>query len=316
MSLTIQKVTSKLADDAAITLSMARADLIHPLASGNKIYKLMPNMDFAKANGYTELLSFGGAFSNHIHALALMAQKHGLKSIGIIRGESDYATNPTLQDAQNAGMKLVFVTRKDYKRRNNAEYLSELQTQFPKALIIPEGGSSQLAIGGCAKLAEEINEIQKCDMLTVACGTGATVAGLVYGASNNQSVIGYSVLRDESLVGRVEDFIKDEKRDIASNYKIEAADFGGYAKLDKPLLDFVFDWLNQTGILLDPIYTSKMCKKLMQQIKAGEFEPGTSICMVHSGGLQGWRGMKRRVRELAGDERWKQIEACLLTSIM
>jgi len=312
MALIIQKVSSKLADNAGITLSIARADLVHPLASGNKIYKLMPNIEYAKANGYTELLSFGGAFSNHIHALALMANQHGLKCIGIIRGESDYATNPTLQDAQNAGMKLVFVTRKDYKRRNDADYLSELQAQFPKALIIPEGGSSQLAIGGCVKLAEEINEIQKCDALTVACGTGATVAGLVCGASKNQSVIGYPVLHDESLAGRVENFIKNEKRDIASNYKIEAADFGGYAKLDKSLLDFVFDWLDQTGILLDPIYTSKMCRQLMKQIEAGEFESGTSICMIHSGGLQGWRGMERRVRDLSGDVAWKRVEAYLL----
>ena len=316
MKLTIQHINLPLADKAGVSLSMARADLIHPLASGNKIYKLMPNIEFAKANGYTELLSFGGAFSNHIHALALMANQHGLKSISIIRGESDYATNPTLQDAQNAGMILAFITRKDYKRRNDADYLSELKAQYPKVLIIPEGGSSQLAIAACAKLAEEINEVQKCDVLAVACGTGATVAGLVCGASKNQSVIGYSVLRDESLAERVDNFIKDEKSVVASSYKIETADFGGYAKLDKSLLDFVFDWFDQTGILLDPIYTSKMCRRLMQQIEAGEFKAGTSICMIHSGGLQGWRGMEMRVSELAGGIAWKRIETLLQTSIL
>ena len=312
MRLPIQKIQHPITERANISLFMARADLIHPLASGNKIYKLMPNIEFANTNGYTELLSFGGAFSNHIHALALMAQKHGFKSIGIIRGEGNYAANPTLQDAQNAGMKLAFVTRKDYKRRNEADYLAKLQVQFPKALIIPEGGSSQLAISGCAKIAEEINEIQECDVLTVACGTGATVAGLVCGASKNQSVIGYSVLRDESLTGRVGNSIKNEKSTIVSHYKIETADFGGYAKLDKPLLDFVLDWLDQTGILLDPIYTSKMCRRIMQQIEDDEFNAGMSICMIHSGGLQGWRGMEKRVRDLSGDVAWKRIEAYLL----
>jgi len=308
MRLTIEKIQHPIAEQANVSISMARADLIHPLASGNKIYKLAPNIEFAKANGYEELLSFGGAFSNHIHALALVANQQGFKSIGVIRGESDYAANPSLQDAQNAGMKLVFVTRKDYKRRNDVDYLAELQAQFPKALIIPEGGSSQLAVGGCAKLAQEINAIKKSDVLTVACGTGATFAGLVCGASKNQSVIGYSILRDESLVGRVDEFIKQEQSPSSTTYQIESADFGGYAKLDKSLLDFIFDWQDKTGILLDPIYTSKMCRCVMQQIEAGEFEGGTSICLIHSGGLQGWRGMEKRVRDLAGDVRWGQIE--------
>ncbi len=316
MKLTIQHINLPLADKAGVSLSMARADLIHPLASGNKIYKLAPNIELAKANGYEELLSFGGAFSNHIHALALVANQQGLKSIGVIRGESDYAANPTLQNAQNAEMKLVFVTRKDYKRRNDADYLAELQAQFPKALTIPEGGSSQLAVGGCAKLAQEINAIQKADVLTVACGTGATFAGLVCGAPKNQSVIGYSVLRDESLVGRVDKFIKQEQPPSLIAYQIESADFGGYAKLDKALLDFIFDWQDKTGILLDPIYTSKMCRRVMQQIEAGEFESGTSICLIHSGGLQGWRGMEKRVRDLVGDIRWRQIEEGLESSIM
>jgi 1-aminocyclopropane-1-carboxylate deaminase/D-cysteine desulfhydrase-like pyridoxal-dependent ACC family enzyme len=310
MTLIVQKVQLRQIDNLGVALSIARADLIHPLASGNKIYKLMPNIEFAKANSYTELLSFGGAFSNHIHALASMANKHGLKSIGIIRGESDYATNPTLQDAQNAGMHLEFVTRQEYKRRNDADYLSALQQRYPNALIIPEGGSSQLAIKGCAQLATEINAIQTDGVLAVACGTGATVAGLVCGASINQSIIGYAVLRDESLAERVDAFIQNEKS-ASQNYKIEPADFGGYAKLDKPLLDFIFDWLEQTDILLDPIYTSKMCMKLMQQIELGEFKAGTSITIVHSGGLQGWRGMKSRVIKLVGDEKWQIIEKYL-----
>jgi 1-aminocyclopropane-1-carboxylate deaminase/D-cysteine desulfhydrase-like pyridoxal-dependent ACC family enzyme len=307
MTLLLQKVQHRLLGKSGISLSIARADLIHPLASGNKIYKLMPNLDFAKSNNYSELLSFGGAFSNHIHALALMAEKNGLKSIGIIRGEEAYRDNPTLQDAQNAGMHLEFISRQNYKRRNDDDYLQALQQRYPEALIIPEGGSSQYAIGGCAQLAKEINEIQQSDILGVACGTGATVAGLVCGSSKNQKVIGYAVLCDESLQKRVEAYIHAENH-CSKNLKIETADFGGYAKLDKLLLDFILDWLEQTEILLDPIYTSKMCMKLMQQTESGEFKAGTSITMVHSGGLQGWRGMKSRVIKLVGDEKWQKIE--------
>ena len=313
MILLVQKVQHSLLGKSGISLSMARADLIHPLASGNKIYKLMPNIEFAKTNGYSELLSFGGAFSNHIHALALMAKKHHLKSIGIIRGEEAYRTNPTLQDAEKAGMHLEFISRQDYKRRNDESYLQELQQQYPKALIIPEGGSSQYAIKGCAQLAKEINEAyernkkQRSDVITVACGTGATVAGLVCGASKNQTVIGYAVLRDKSLQKRVEDFIHAENESY-KNLRIESAAYGGYAKFDETQLDFILDWLEQTGILLDPIYTSKMCMGLMQQIESGKFEAGTRITMVHSGGLQGWRGMKLRVVKLMGAEKWQKIE--------
>jgi len=321
MTLALQKVQHRSLDSLDISLSMARADLIHPLASGNKIYKLIPNIAFAKTQGYNELVSFGGAFSNHIYALALIANKHGLKSIGIIRGEEFYKANPTLQDAQKAGMQLEFVSRHDYKRRNEKEYLRALQQRYPNALIIPEGGSSQKAVGGCTILCEDINhnyskQGQKTDVITVACGTGATFAGLVCGALQHQTVIGYAVLRDASLANRVEAFIQteiDSKNVLGAKEKmqIELADFGGYAKLDKTLLDFILDWLEQTGILLDPIYTGKMCMRVMQQIESGQFKAGTHITLVHSGGLQGWRGMKPRVVKLVGDDAWQRIEECL-----
>jgi len=309
MTIQIQKVSFKCAINHDISISMVRADLMHPLASGNKIFKLLPNLQFAKDNGYSEIISFGGAFSNHIHALALMSQKYGLNSVGIIRGEEEYAANPTLQDAQNAGMKLVFVSRKDYKRRNESEYLSELQQQYPNALILPEGGSSQLAINGCSQLAKEVDKQVSGDILAVPCGTGATFAGLICG-SNFKQIRGYVVLSDESISDRVEKFINKEKC-TKTNYQIEVAVFGGYAKLSNELLAFVFDWLEQTGILLDPIYTSKMCMRIMQQIEAGEFQAGTKMTIIHSGGLQGWRGMKKRVIQLAGQDKWDLLQSHL-----
>lgn len=294
---------------AGITLFIARADKLHPLASGNKFYKLQPNFEFAKQQGINHLISFGGAYSNHIHALALSAQKYNFKSTGFIRGEEASFVIPsqTLEDARAAGMKLQFVNRAEYRRRNDQEYLDQIQQLYPDALIIPEGGSSQLAIGGCKQLADEINAIHQADILVSACGTGATFAGLVCGLVENQQAIGYSVLRDESMQERIRALIQKEQSETINNWMLEQADFGGYAKLDRTLLDFIFDWLDQTGILLDPVYTSKMCMRLMQQIEAGEFESGTSICMLHSGGLQGWRGMENKVTKIAGKQGWDRI---------
>lgn len=307
--LLIDRILHPSAKKAGVQLYMARADLIHPLASGNKVYKLMPNLEFAKLQGYKQLLSFGGAFSNHIHALALMAQKEGFESVGVIRGEQAYASNPTLKMAQSAGMQLEFVDRITYKRRHDVDYLVQLQQQYPNALIIPEGGSSQLAIQGCASLVSDINQQQdqKADVLTIACGTGATLSGLICGLKQGQTAIGYAVLKDGSLKARVADYIKSEKPNDQTVICIEKADFGGYAKLDSSLLDFILAWLDNTGILLDPIYTSKMCMRLMQQIESGEFKSGSTITMIHSGGLQGWYGMEKQVNKLSNETTWALI---------
>lgn len=314
LTIPIQKISFDRLKDCEVELSMARVDQMHHLASGNKIYKINPIIEFAKANNYKQILSFGGAFSNHIHALALMAQKNKIDSIAIIRGEQKYAQNPTLSDAQNAGMTLEFVSREEYKLRDDKEYLAQLQARFPQALIVPEGGSSQLAIQGCAQLARDINKSSESDILAVASGTGTTAAGLVCGLAAKQKLMAYSVLKDDSLKSRIDTFIDAKNMSHENNnykniarYEIQKADFGGYAKFDKHLLDFILTWLNQTGILLDPIYTSKLCLRLIQQIEAGEFKQGQSITILHTGGLQGWRGMQGSVESLAGNTAWKQI---------
>lgn len=310
MSLTIEKISYPVADLLGVNLYMARVDKIHPLASGNKYYKLKASFEYAKEQGITHLISFGGAFSNHIHALALYAHQQGFETLGIIRGESEYSNNPTLLDAQGAGMVLKFVNRKEYKRRHDKSYLAQLQESYPNSLIIPEGGSSQLAVGSCSQLMHEINKTEEFDYIVAACGTGATFAGLACGLKPNQIGIAYSALLDDSLNERIRTFISNEGKSNI-NYRIESAGFKGFAKLNKEVLDFVVDWLDKTNILLDPIYTSKMTFKLMQQIKTGEFTEGSSICIVHSGGLQGWRGMKRQVIKLGGNKTWAIINSSL-----
>ena len=340
MKLNIQAIDHPLAKRSDIKLAMARLDNFQPLASGNKFFKLQANFNFAHKNGIHQLISFGGAFSNHIHALALFGQQSGFKTLGIIRGEPEnadtYSQNPTLLDAQKAGMELHFVNRKEYRLRHDYSYLKKLQQQYPKALIIPEGGSNQFAVSGCADITRKINQISQDDIITVACGTGATLAGIACGLNDKQQAIGYSVLHDESMTQRIRVFIRENNVSLddlgnnisnvsdnpdafncdlncdldkdKDNWVVERADFGGYAKVDKDILSFIFDWLAQTGILLDPIYTSKMCMRLMQQIEAGVFAPETSICMVHSGGLQGWRGMENKVIQLVGRSQWNRVE--------
>jgi 1-aminocyclopropane-1-carboxylate deaminase len=330
----IQEFTFDCINNTNILLKMARLDKIHDLASGNKIYKLLPIIKYVKANNFRQILTFGGAFSNHVHALALMANSQGIESIAVIRGEPHYAKNPTLSDAQNVGMRLVFVNRQEYKLRNDQDYLTQLQSRFPDALIIPEGGSSQLAIQGCAQMALDIVNNQhphsENELLAVASGTGATAAGLVCGLADNQRLVAYSVLKDKSLQSRIAAFIRAENDDkdndrehihenhhgngndlCKPNYTIQNADFGGYAKFEKPLLDFILSWLDQTGILLDPIYTSKMCRRVIEQVEAGEFKTGQVITLIHSGGLQGWRGMQQRVESIGGANAWKQISLYL-----
>lgn len=323
MNIKLQAIEHTSISNHKIKLLMARLDDFQPLASGNKYFKLQTNFNFANKKGINQLITFGGAFSNHIHALALLGQQAGFRTRGIIRGEPENATiysqNPTLLDAQKAGMELHFVNRKEYRLRNDQDYLEKLQQQYPKALIIPEGGSNQHAVSGCMDISRQINKIRQTDIITVACGTGATLAGIVCGLNIKQQAIGYAVLRDESMEKRIRTFISDNQSNLGkadkdkdkANWLVEKADFGGYAKVDKDLLSFIFDWLAQTGILLDPIYTSKMCMRLMQQIEAGVFAPNTSICMVHSGGLQGWRGMEKKVIQLAGQSKWNIIKDLL-----
>ncbi|RTZ66781.1 MAG: 1-aminocyclopropane-1-carboxylate deaminase/D-cysteine desulfhydrase [Aquificaceae bacterium] len=311
LTLAIESISLPIAKQMKLSLQMVRADKIHPLASGNKLYKLQPNIDYIKQQCYQQLLSFGGAFSNHIHALALYAESLGLHSIGIIRGEKEYANNPTLSAASKAGMTLLFVDRSTYRLRHNKDYLQTLQQQYPKAFIIPEGGSNTLALQGCTVLMQQINQhylddnTKLPDVISVACGTGTTFAGLVKGTLKNQSVQGYLVLKDKSVYTTVDKLLGDKISE--SKHAIQSADFGGYAKFDSELLDFILAFLKQTNILLDPIYTSKMCRQLLQNIEEGKFKSGSRIAIVHSGGLQAWYGMKNKVRQLGGEAAWEAI---------
>lgn len=296
-------------NDLGIKVYMARLDCIVPFASGNKIYKLVGNLDNALQHGRKSLLSFGGAYSNHIHALALTAEKYGFESIGIIRGE-ELVENPTLNDARAAGMHIIAVDRKTYRRRYDGDYLAELQLRFPDALIIPEGGANKDSLKGVGLIPPFIKSFFGENPHTICCaaGTGATAAGVCLKLSEAQSLRVYPVVRDDGIAQRMDDLAEVG---LAERVQMTDASYGGYAKFDKEHLDFILDWLHQTGVLLDPIYTSKLCRKVIEQLKAGQFVKGESIVLLHSGGLQGWRGFQAKVEKLAGQSVWRKIASFL-----
>ncbi len=296
-------------DRHGVKVFMARLDCIVPFASGNKIYKLVGNLDKALQIGRQSLLSFGGAYSNHIHALALTADKYGFNSIGIIRGE-EVVDNPTLSDARKAGMTLETIDRQTYRRRYNADYLNELQQRFPDALIIPEGGANKDSLIGVGWLPRLIEDEVSSSPHTICCaaGTGATAAGLAKNLRDSQSLRVYSVVRDASTLERMDQL---SGMPLAGGFSMTDASYSGYAKLDKEHIQFVLDWLNQTGVLLDPIYTAKLCRKVIEEVEAGKIKSGARIILIHSGGLQGWRGYQAKVERLVGVPAWQQIASCL-----
>ncbi len=305
------------AKSRGIKLSLLDISNLHPLASGNKLFKLSLNLDDAIENKCSHVLSFGGAFSNHIHALALYGASKGLKTIGIIRGESEYINNPTLQVAKHNGMTLEFVDRQTYRLRDDPSYLEHIAKKYPNAFIIPEGGSNALAVKGCKQLAQMINtQLDDVDIVAVACGTGGTLAGLVCGlrASQEQLVLGFPVVRDPTLSSKIDHLLREVSVVGNAEYELILADYGGYAKIDKELVDFILSWLDKTDVLLDPIYTSKMCRKLIELIENNETPEveGKHICLLHTGGLQAWQGMRDKVIKISGESAWGKIEEELI----
>ena len=292
-NITLQHVTLPSVKRLGISLHMLRLDLIHPEISGNKWFKLKYNIEYAKEKGYKKILTFGGAYSNHIVATAAACKYLGLDSIGIIRGEKHVPLNHSLAFAQNCGMKLEFVSRELYRNKTDENFLKDLQVKYLDAYIIPEGGANNLAIKGCA----EINQLipGDTDLICLACGTGSTMAGIVSAANSNQEIIGFSALKGgDFLLDEVENFLKEEttsevKFAINSSYH-----FGGYAKYNQQLIDFMNDFYSLTNIPLDFIYTAKMVYGLMDMIKSGEIS-SKRIVAIHTGGLQGNYTIKEKL---------------------
>jgi len=249
--------------------------------TGNKWHKLKYNLAEAAKMHQGTLLTFGGAWSNHIAATACAAKLYGFKSIGIIRGEEARPLNKTLSEAVKNGMELFFETREGYRKKANDDYLRELRDRFGDFYLLPEGGSNQLAVKGCAEIISDIPV--DFDVICCPCGTGATLAGLVAGLSGSQQAIGISVLKGDFLTEKIRAFLPGNMQhwQVINTYH-----FGGYVKKTAELEDFIRHFEKSQHMKTEPVYTGKMFYGLYDLIRNDFFKPGTRIIAFHTGGLQ------------------------------
>ena len=274
-----------IAFDHGIVVSVKRIDLVHPHIAGNKFYKLKYNLQAAREQGKTLLISFGGAYSNHIHALAYAAHEYGFQAIGIIRGQelAEKALNPTLQDAAILGMCFEFISRSDYRQKHTPEFLQAVLSRHPNAYIIPEGGCNDLAIQGCAEILSDADK-RNFDVICCAVGTGGTLAGLINASATQQRLIGYAALKTDHLSAEIMQMTHKRQWQVFSEEV-----FGGYGRFNAELLGFIANTQARNDLPLDPIYTGKAFYRLSQHIAEGLFASNSRILFIHTGGLQGHR---------------------------
>lgn len=273
------------------SVSVLRLDLSGGLAPGNKSYKLEGNISLAKERGLSRILSFGGAWSNHLHALAALGCEQGFETVGVVRGERPDAPSAMLCDASNWGMQLVYVSRSEYRLRNDSDYLQSLQSRFGPCLIVPEGGANTTGVEGCVRIAKQIeNDPDQIDHVVVAVGTGTTLAGLAIGLASDKELIGISVLKGaQYLDDDVDEAIRNSSGENPGNWRIAHNHHcGGYAKVTPELKQFIVEFERAHGVLLDPVYTGKMLFAIHQMIKENTLSG--RIVAVHTGGVQGRRG--------------------------
>ncbi|MCX4024950.1 1-aminocyclopropane-1-carboxylate deaminase/D-cysteine desulfhydrase [Endozoicomonas sp. SM1973] len=298
----LQTVNYPLFEQMNVQASILRLDVVHSLLSGNKWYKLKNNLQIALQQGCQSLASFGGAHSNHIHALAAAGKLLNIETVGFIRGYASQPLTPTLLDASEWGMQLHYLNRLDYQRRDEQEYWQELKEHFSLAkpvYWIPEGGSNLPGVQGCQDILLEVPNYQQFDTIVAACGTGATLAGMISVAKPHQQVLGVPVLKAEQwLQQTIQDWLAKLDCQGAQWKLLSNFHEGGYAKLSAALVAFMDDFFKITNIPLDPIYTAKMMKAVVEQVKNKKIASGSRVLVVHTGGLQGCRGMERQLARL------------------
>jgi len=283
----IETLQLSILKEKKIELSILREDLNHPLISGNKYRKLKYNLIEANKLGYKKLITFGGAFSNHIAATAAAAKIYNFNVIGIIRGEEIenlVNKNPTLKFAKEQGMDFKFISRELYRNKDSEDFLKQLKIDYPDYYIIPEGGTNQLAIKGCEEILYKACE--NFDIITTSIGTAGTISGIIKSSHNQQHIIGFPALKGDFFSEEIRNLTDKTNFSIINNYH-----FGGYGKVKDELINFVNSFKKETNIPLDPIYTGKMLFGILDLIKKDYFKPNTKILAIHSGGLQGIEGI-------------------------
>lgn len=292
----IQYINEPLFHAYGVELAIKREDMLHPLVSGNKWRKLKYNLLETRKQGYQTLLSFGGAYSNHIHALAAVGRELDFSTIGLIRGESFARDNPTLSYARQCGMQLHFVDRSTYRRRYDADYIQELTGYFGPCYLLPEGGSNQLAVKGVAEMWQEVSE--PFAYVALAAGTGATAAGVIRGAPADTEVRVFAALKGGGFLRHDIPQYLDDSPNIAHWQLYDDYHFGGYARITPQLIAFMDRFEALHKIPLDPVYTAKMLYGVYAQIREGKIAPGSRVLAIHTGGLQGRRGMEAKMQTM------------------
>ena len=276
-----------------VELFLRREDAIHPFISGNKYRKLKYNILEAKRQKQKALLTFGGAYSNHIAAVAAVGKEFGFKTIGIIRGEelaSKISNNPTLSFATECGMQFKFVSRDTYRVKTSIQFLHDLKTEFGNFYLIPEGGTNDLAVKGCEEILIEKDHIF--DFVCCSVGTGGTISGLINASLPHQNILGFPALKGNFLQKDISKFAMKTNWELITDYH-----FGGYAKINSGLVEFINKFKLEYNIPLDPVYNGKMMFGIFDLIEKNYFPKGSKIVAIHTGGLQGIDGMNIRLKQ-------------------
>jgi len=290
----LQKIEDEFLFRHKINLYVKREDLNDPELSGNKLHKLKYNLLKAREDNHETLLTFGGAYSNHIYAVAAAGKRFGFKTIGIIRGEEHLPLNPTLKFAKSCGMKIGYMNRSTYRNKTSYQVINQLKEQFGRFYLIPEGGTNELALKGCSEIINSLDI--NFDIICTACGTGGTIAGLISGLKNSQKAIGFAVLKGaEFLNNDIRKLLGLYKMNCLNNWEIKMDyHFGGYAKFTPELIDFMNKYESNTNIKVEPVYTGKMFFGIYDMIQKNNIPEETTIIALHTGGLQGLEGFKER----------------------
>ena len=291
-----QQIHLPILEEKKIELFIKREDLIHPFVSGNKFRKLKYNLKEAKKLKKTALLTFGGAYSNHIVATAVAGNISGFKTFGVIRGEElgvnfekTLEENSTLREAHNNGMKFQFVSREEYRQKTSFGLIEKLKNKWGDFYLIPEGGTNLLAVKGCEEILSK--EDKEFNFICAALGTGGTVSGLINSIGKKQKVLGFPALKGNFLSEEIKKYTVNRK-----NWSLQKKyHFGGYAKYNEELIRFINDFKEKTDVLLDPIYTGKMVFGVLDLIKKDFFAEGSKILVIHTGGIQGIEGINRKL---------------------
>jgi 1-aminocyclopropane-1-carboxylate deaminase len=289
----VTKLNSQFLKNKNIDLFMKRDDLIHEFISGNKWRKLKYNLLEAKKQGYTKVLSFGGPYSNHLHALSYTCNMLDLKSVGIIRGENSKIKNHTQSFCIRNNMELYYIDRLNYNRyKNNNQLPVDIECSVGKCFIIPEGGCNDLGLKGCEEIIPELDVLF--NYICAPVGTGCTAAGLIKQLNNNQIFLGFcafskSYEQENSIKYLLKDIDFDNWNLFADNY------FGGFAKVNSILFKFIDQFKLEYGVELDLIYTGKMLYSLFQLIEKDFFPKNTILLIIHTGGIQGVKSFNRLI---------------------